>query len=105
MAGTQSTTIERGSPHSFFVAYLDHLTRKGRDPKTIARYRNSFDRVTRWLDDVDVEPAQASERTLEEYVAWLASTVAPLTANRETIHVKSAFRYESVIRLPCRRRY
>jgi hypothetical protein len=30
---------------------------------------------------------------LEEYVAWLASTMAETTAHRETAHVKAAFRY------------
>jgi integrase/recombinase XerD len=40
-----------------------------------------------------------SEVVLEEYVAWLSATYAPMTANRETAHLKAAYRYAVRLRM------
>jgi integrase len=79
--------------HPIFLAYVSHLERKGRDPKTVARNRHSLRRLNAWLDELGTDPKDATEVVLEEYVAWLSSALAESTANRETAHVKAAYRY------------
>ena len=76
-----------------FAVYLSHLERKGRDPKTISRNRCSLNRLNSWLSDGGYTPDGVAEIVLEEYVAWLSSTFAENTANREVVHIKSAYRY------------
>jgi integrase/recombinase XerD len=92
---------EAGSPkggtvqqlHPIFAAYLSHLERKGRDPKTTVRNRCALGRLNGWLNELGVDPKDVTEVVLEEYVAWLSATFAPTTAHRETAHVKAAYRY------------
>ena len=79
--------------HRLFQAYLEHLERKGRDSKTISRNRCSLERLNGWLDELGIDPTEATEVVLEEYIAWLSSEFAETTASRETAHVKAAFRY------------
>ena len=79
--------------HPIFAAYVAHLERKGRDPKTVSRNRYALVRLNRWLDDLGVDPRTVTEVLLEEYVSWLASSFAAVTANREVAHIKAAFRY------------
>lgn len=79
--------------HPFFANYVAHLERKGRDPKTVSRNAYGLRRLSSWLIDVGVEPANATEVLLEEYVAHLGSFLACTTANTEVAHVKSAYRY------------
>jgi site-specific recombinase XerD len=79
--------------HPLFAAYLSHLERKARDPKTIDRNRCSFVRFQKWCDDQGIDPKEATEVLLEEYVSYLTATLAKATANRETAHVRSAYRY------------
>jgi integrase/recombinase XerD len=79
--------------HPSFAAYVAHLERKGRDPKTVSRNRYALVRLNRWLDDQGVDPRTVTEVLLEEYVSWLVSSFAAVTANREVAHIKAAFRY------------
>ena len=79
--------------HPLFEAYLSHLERKGRDPKTVARNRSSLVRLERWLVELGVDANDVTEILLEEYAAWLRSTLAETTAHRETAHFKAAYRY------------
>jgi integrase len=79
--------------HPIFAAYVAHLERKGRDPKTVARNQCALVRLNGWLEELDVSPNDATEVLLEEYVAWLSSKFAEGTANRETAHVKAVYRY------------
>jgi integrase/recombinase XerC len=79
--------------HPFFVTYVAHLERKGRDPKTVKRNAVGLRRLSSWLAEVGVEPAEATEVLLEEYVAYLTTFLARTTANTETTYVKSAYRY------------
>jgi integrase len=80
-------------PHPIFAAYLSHLERKGRDPKTVARNRASLARLHEWLSEIGIDAKEATEPLLEEYVAWLSATLAQTTANREVAHVKAAYAY------------
>lgn len=73
--------------------YVAHLTRKGRDPKTIARCRRALERFSGWCQIEGIAPEQISEVDVEEYVAWMTGTLAVTTAHRETGYVKAAFRY------------
>ncbi|MGD0167757.1 MAG: tyrosine-type recombinase/integrase [Gaiellaceae bacterium] len=103
LAAKQAELLEReagssheGGPvklHPLYAAYISHLERKGRDPKTVSRNRCSLARLQVWLDELGVDPKDATEVVLEEYVSWLAATLAEMTANREVAHVKAAFRY------------
>jgi integrase/recombinase XerC len=79
--------------HPFFVNYVAHLERKGRDPKTVKRNATGLRRLSTWLANVGVEPAKATEVMLEEYVAHLTTFLARTTANTEATYVKSAYRY------------
>jgi integrase/recombinase XerD len=79
--------------HQVFQAYLAHLERKGRDPKTVSRNRYALGRLNEWLDMLGVDPSIATEVILEEFVSWLAADFAAVTANREVAHVKAAYRY------------
>jgi Phage integrase SAM-like domain len=79
--------------HPLFEAYLAHLERKGRDPKTVTRNRASFVRLACWLAEAGTDAGAATELLVEEYVAWLANNLAETTANRETAHAKAAYRY------------
>jgi hypothetical protein len=47
--------------HPFFVNYVAHLERKGRDPKTVQRNAFGLRRLSTWLAKVGVEPAAALE--------------------------------------------
>jgi hypothetical protein len=55
---------EAGSPkggtvqqlHSIFAAYVSHLERKGRDPKTTARNRCALVRLNGWLNELGADP-------------------------------------------------
>lgn len=79
--------------HPFFVNYVAHLEWKGRDPKTSKRNAHGLRRLSTWLAYVGVEPAEATEVLLEEYVAHLTTVLARTTANTEATYVKSAYRY------------
>jgi integrase/recombinase XerD len=79
--------------HPLFTAYLSHLERRGRDHKTIERNRYSLVRLDEWLRNAGVEPPAATEVLLEEYVSHLGMVMAETTSNRETTHVKAAYRY------------
>jgi integrase/recombinase XerD len=91
-SSTEGGTVQR-QLHPLFAAYVAHLERKGRDGKTVARNRASLARLDGWLAGVGIEAKDVTEALLEEYVAWLVSTFAETTANRETAHVKAAYRY------------
>jgi integrase len=77
----------------FLEQYTDHLTRKGRDPKTVARCRRALERFSEWCLSEDIVPVEISEVDVEEYVAWMTGSLAVTTAHRETGYVKAAFRY------------
>lgn len=79
--------------HPLFAAYLSHLKRKSRDQTTIDRNRYSLKRLDAWLRAAGVDPPSANEVLLEEYVSSLGTQLAETTANRETAHVKAAYRY------------
>ncbi len=79
--------------HPLFAAYVAHLERKGRDPKTPARNRYSLARLNGWFSELGIDPKDATEVLLEEYVAWLSATYAETTAKCETTHMKAAYRY------------
>jgi hypothetical protein len=67
--------------HTIFTAYLSHLERKGRDPKTVARNRCALVRPNGWLNELGADPKGVTEVVLEEYIAWLSARFAPMTAN------------------------
>jgi integrase len=73
--------------------YTTHLTRKGRDPRTVARCRRALERFDEWCRAESVDPGVASEVDIEEYVAWMTGALARTTAHRETGYVKAAYRY------------
>lgn len=73
--------------------YVTHLTRKGRDPRTVARCRRALERFDGWCRSIDAWPSDVSEVDIEEYVAWMAGALATTTAHRETGYVKAAYRY------------
>jgi len=79
--------------HPFFVTYVAHLERKGRDGKTVDRNAYGLRRLATWLAWAGVAPADATEVLLEEYVAHLKTCVASTTASTEVAYVKSAYRY------------
>jgi integrase len=79
--------------HPMFAAYVAHLERKARDPKTVSRNRYALRRLNVWLDDQGVDPKDATEVLLEEYVSSLSSSVAESTAHREWGMGKAAYRY------------
>jgi integrase/recombinase XerD len=96
LASRETDCSQKGATvklHPLFSAYLAHLERKGRDQKTIARNRCSLVRLNSWLNEAGIDPLYATEVVLEEYVAWVRSTLADTTASRETTHLKAAFRY------------
>jgi integrase len=74
--------------------YVQHLARKGRDPRTVQRCRIALERFDGWCRrDAGLPVADASEVDVEEYVSWMAGHLAVTTAHRETGYVKAAFRY------------
>jgi integrase len=79
--------------HPFFVTYVTHLERKGRDHKTIDRNAYGLRRLATWLASAGVEPVDTTELLLEEYVAHLSTCLAPTTATTEVAYVKAAYRY------------
>jgi integrase len=84
---------------TIFTAYISHLERKGRDPKTVARNRYSLTRLQRWTNEQGIDPKDVTEVLVEEYVSSLSATLAEVTANREVAHVKAAYRYAVRLRL------
>jgi integrase len=96
LAGRGAGSFDKGGTvqlDPLFAAYVCHLERKGRDPKTTARNRRSLVRLNNWLNKQGVDPKNATELVLEEYVSQLTATLAPTTANRETTHLKACFKY------------
>lgn len=73
--------------------YTDHLTRKGRDPKTVARCQRALERFETWVHAAGMRPETATEVDIEEYVAFMTGTLAITTAHRETGYIKAAYRY------------
>lgn len=73
--------------------YITHLTRKGRDARTVARCRVALGRFSDWCTMEGVGVEAATEVDLEEYVAHMSGHLAANTAHRETGYIKAAYRY------------
>ena len=71
--------------------YVQHLSRKGRDRRTVQRCQIALERFERWAGGQALDGL--TEVGLEEYVAWMSAELAATTAHRETGYVKAAYRY------------
>ena len=80
--------------HPIFANRLAELDLDNRDPKTIRRNRQSFERFSTYLAEQGVDPAEVSETDLRVYLMKVLPTlVSDRTAETEATQVKTAYRY------------
>lgn len=86
-----------------FDSFLNHLDEKGLDPKTVANYKASWSKFSKWLKKVDPDlndPGAAIQRDIANYKRYLQESggrggkpATESTMQLTFVHLNAIFRY------------